>query len=110
MLAPAGKDLPELSTIADGRDSDEEQDAPEGADIAFAWFAVAPVAQPVPAVHPPVTFDTADRCIACHNGMTTPAGEDVSIGVAWRASMMVVRALFSSSQPMGCTRTCSRSL
>ena len=46
------------------------------------------VATPVPAEQPAATFDTADRCIACHNGMTTPAGEDVSIGVAWRASMM----------------------
>ena len=46
------------------------------------------VATPVPAGHPRVTFDTADRCIACHNGLTTPGGEDVSIGVAWRASMM----------------------
>jgi hypothetical protein len=26
--------------------------------------------------------------MACHNGLTTPAGEDVSIGVSWRASMM----------------------
>jgi hypothetical protein len=33
-------------------------------------------------------FETSDRCIACHNGMFTPAGEDVSIGVAWRTSMM----------------------
>jgi hypothetical protein len=41
-----------------------------------------------PAAHDPVAFETADNCIACHNGLTTPAGEDVSIGVAWRASMM----------------------
>jgi hypothetical protein len=33
-------------------------------------------------------FQTSDRCLACHNGLTTPAGEDVSIGLAWRASMM----------------------
>jgi hypothetical protein len=26
--------------------------------------------------------------LACHNGLTAPSGEDVSIGVAWRASMM----------------------
>jgi hypothetical protein len=26
--------------------------------------------------------------MACHNGLTTPSGEDVSIGVSWRASMM----------------------
>jgi hypothetical protein len=33
-------------------------------------------------------FQTSDRCLACHDGMTTPSGEDVSIGLAWRASMM----------------------
>jgi hypothetical protein len=33
-------------------------------------------------------FLTSHECVACHNGLTTPVGEDVSIGVAWRASMM----------------------
>ncbi len=33
-------------------------------------------------------FKTSDRCIACHNGLSTPTGEDVSIGVNWRASIM----------------------
>lgn len=33
-------------------------------------------------------FATADNCMACHNGLATAAGEDVSIGVAWRATMM----------------------
>jgi hypothetical protein len=33
-------------------------------------------------------FQTSDRCIACHNGLTTPKGEDVSIGFEWRASIM----------------------
>jgi hypothetical protein len=33
-------------------------------------------------------FVTADRCMACHNGLTTPTGEDVSIGTDWRSSMM----------------------
>jgi hypothetical protein len=36
----------------------------------------------------PVSFQTGAECMACHNGLTTPAGEDVSIGVSWRASMM----------------------
>jgi hypothetical protein len=35
-----------------------------------------------------VTFETADNCVACHNGLTAPSGEDVSIGHAWSASMM----------------------
>jgi hypothetical protein len=33
-------------------------------------------------------FATSDRCLACHKGVTTSAGEDVSIGFQWRASMM----------------------
>ena len=33
-------------------------------------------------------FQTADGCMACHNGLVTPSGEDVSIGFDWRASMM----------------------
>ncbi|NNF13489.1 MAG: hypothetical protein HKN72_09705 [Gemmatimonadetes bacterium] len=33
-------------------------------------------------------FLTADRCIACHKGVTTSTGTDVSIGLDWRASMM----------------------
>jgi hypothetical protein len=33
-------------------------------------------------------FQSSDNCLACHNNLTTPAGEDVSIGASWRASMM----------------------
>ncbi len=33
-------------------------------------------------------FHTSDRCIACHNGLKTKEGEDVSIGFDWRASVM----------------------
>ena len=33
-------------------------------------------------------FQTSDRCLACHNGLTTPTGQDVSIGLDWRASIM----------------------
>src|SRR5215831_646702 len=33
-------------------------------------------------------FQTSDRCFACHNGLSTSAGEDISIGFAWRPSMM----------------------
>jgi hypothetical protein len=36
----------------------------------------------------PAHFLTADRCMSCHNGLTTPAGRDASIGFDWRASMM----------------------
>src|SRR5256885_16075339 len=34
------------------------------------------------------TFQTSDRCLACHNGLTTSLGQDVSIGFAWRSSIM----------------------
>ena len=37
---------------------------------------------------PPMLFETAARCEACHNGLVTRSGRDVSIGVDWRASMM----------------------
>jgi hypothetical protein len=33
-------------------------------------------------------FHTSDRCLACHNQLITPSGKDVSIGSAWRASVM----------------------
>ncbi|MGD8869494.1 MAG: hypothetical protein PVI01_17885, partial [Gemmatimonadales bacterium] len=33
-------------------------------------------------------FVTSERCIACHSGLTTGVGEDVSIGFNWRSSMM----------------------
>ena len=33
-------------------------------------------------------FQPATECMACHNSLTTSSGEDVSIGIAWRASMM----------------------
>ena len=57
-------------------------------------FAPAPQAAqehgpvPPPGVHPDEIFQVSDDCLACHNGLTTPSGEDVSIGVQWRASMM----------------------
>jgi hypothetical protein len=33
-------------------------------------------------------FRTSDRCVACHNGLTTKSGEDISIGFQWSASIM----------------------
>jgi len=43
---------------------------------------------PVSSQAPLASFQTSDRCIACHNGLTTASGEDVSIGFDWRASVM----------------------
>ena len=33
-------------------------------------------------------FQTSDHCVACHNGILTRTGEDISIGVNWKTSMM----------------------
>lgn len=40
------------------------------------------------AVVPADLFAPADTCLVCHNDLTAPNGEDVSIGADWRASMM----------------------
>ena len=36
----------------------------------------------------PQLFATSDNCIACHNGLVTKTGRDVSIGFSWHSSMM----------------------
>jgi hypothetical protein len=41
-----------------------------------------------PPTHAALLFQTSNECVACHNGLTAPSGEDVSIGVSWRSSMM----------------------
>ena len=33
-------------------------------------------------------FHTSHQCIACHSGVVSPEGQDISIGYTWRASMM----------------------
>lgn len=38
----------------------------------------------LPAAH----FQTSDRCVACHNGMSDATGQDFSIGLDWRVSVM----------------------
>ena len=46
---------------------------------------------PTPHGHPTrgtSLFTTSENCVACHNGLMTPQGEDVSIGISWRASIM----------------------
>jgi len=37
---------------------------------------------------PTQLFHTSDQCLACHNGLSGPGGEDTSIGFKWRSSMM----------------------
>lgn len=57
--------------------------------LAVGASATAPPAPAAPAAgQPPLLFDTAANCMACHNTLTTAAGEDISIGVSWRATMM----------------------
>jgi hypothetical protein len=58
-----------------------------GTIAAATTIAAAPPPAGAPPPSPPF-FATSDRCLACHNGMITPSGEDVSIGSAWRGSMM----------------------
>ncbi len=69
---------------------------------AFAWIALVGIAgfisidssatpaqaTPAHAKLAPRLFETSHGCMACHNGLTTSSGEDVSIGSLWRASMM----------------------
>jgi hypothetical protein len=47
-----------------------------------------PSPRPVVAGHKGSLFVTSENCIACHNGLSTSGGEDISIGTSWRATMM----------------------
>ena len=39
--------------------------------------------------HPDLSlFTHSDNCLACHNTLLSPDGEDVSIGATWRSTMM----------------------
>jgi hypothetical protein len=48
-----------------------------------AWYG--PLAL---AANADAAFQTSDRCVACHNGMTNSRGDDYSIGIDWGASLM----------------------
>ena len=42
-----------------------------------------------PSAHPQLSmFAPSSECLACHNNLVTSSGEDVSIGAAWRGTMM----------------------
>ena len=60
--------------------------------LSWIFLLGALVSHPVllRAQHPEIKpeFHTSDRCIGCHNGLRTQAGEDVSIGFDWRSSIM----------------------
>jgi len=53
--------------------------------IALCFILPALVAMPATASE---LFLTSDNCMACHNGMSTQSGEDVSFGIDWRPTMM----------------------
>lgn len=60
-------------------------DAPAGgAPTAGAGPAAARTQTPADAA----MFAPSSECVACHNNLLTRTGEDVSIGVAWRSSIM----------------------
>lgn len=64
--------------------------------VALLWIADAAIivsVTGVPAaekqgVDPETLFETSDKCLACHNGMASTRGENVSIGSKWRSTMM----------------------
>ena len=47
--------------------------------------AVATVMKPHQALS---LFAHSENCVGCHNNLTTPTGDDVSIGSTWRSTMM----------------------
>jgi hypothetical protein len=55
--------------------------------VAFVWSAQSDVNPKIP------QFQTSDRCMACHNGLATSSGEDLSMGLAWKPTLMANSAL-----------------
>ena len=55
--------------------------------LLLAIPAAAPAQEGAPTPLPQM-FRTGSVCMGCHNGMVTPAGEDISMGTDWQASMM----------------------
>src|SRR5205085_7674439 len=47
-----------------------------------------PSPRPVVAGDHASLFVTSENCLACHNGLTTARGEDISIATSWRSSIM----------------------
>lgn len=40
------------------------------------------------AAHAETLFSHSDDCVACHNNLSSSSGEDVSLGTAWRSTIM----------------------
>lgn len=56
--------------------------------VSLTLRAEAQKRQPASSHASALVFETSANCLACHNGLTTAGGEDISIGSSWRASMM----------------------
>ncbi len=58
--------------------------------IVLLTYAGIAVCEPPPAGYgaDEPQFQTSDRCLACHNGLISPSGQDVSMGFDWRTSVM----------------------
>jgi hypothetical protein len=56
--------------------------------VLVSAVAVVAWSPPTKAAVPHPLFRTSASCLACHNGLQSAEGEDVSIGSAWRATMM----------------------
>lgn len=62
--------------------------------LLLAFVSIA-VGEPPPAGYSAnePQFQTSDRCLACHNGLVSPGGEDVSMASDWRTSVMANSAI-----------------
>src|SRR5882672_8430784 len=60
---------------------------PRAAQVSPPPAGVRPPAGPDPR-NPESLFTPSENCVACHNNLITPDGEDVSIGATWRSTMM----------------------
>lgn len=56
--------------------------------VIISVLAAAPAARAQAPGQKPRLFHAADRCLACHNGVVSATGEDVSFGTDWRPTMM----------------------
>ncbi|HEY7498704.1 MAG TPA: hypothetical protein VH740_09330 [Vicinamibacterales bacterium] len=56
--------------------------------IALVWGGLQAAAGEHQSATAPPTFTPSDTCLACHNGLKTASGVDISIGSDWRGSMM----------------------
>ncbi len=61
--------------------------------VAVNFWSPTGAAQTRTPSQPIALFQSSTQCMACHNGLSSASGEDVSIGTAWRSSMMAHSAV-----------------